>query len=1244
MGVNAKFIPLFPDGNHGWYVTEPKAYLYYDSGTYLFSGCNLHYSWSINDDIVGIRILPYENSGDLISSGDYMVNAFQSRWQTIPDCGSYVSSEAGYFSSGGTITPSGDRPLDAVLVGGSTRTGRDKYEDDFHKFPGYTFRGLRASAATTNLLAGLSGGIQNTTFEGSGFGGWIFPGTPTIQEISSAWATHGNKSLHIAYGSDPGSPIYLNLTSITSNAQYTAQFMAKVVSGGVKIGLAGDVSGATWGNTITSEGLSVITKTFSSDNNRYLYVQPTAFPCEFYLDSVMLTSGSSILPFVPQEATASSANFPTPHNPGEAITGLLFVWQPASTLNLSKTFMSCIANNSGWKLETLDNRISFGFSNGIAGKCRFFNSTIGMGFHVLAFSRLQKSGEVELRLSVDGVSADSDGVLYGSGNNQFYYPYDVITDGTYLYVADTYNNRIVKRLCSDLSYVAKIGSQGSGNDQFYYPSGITTDGTYLYVADMYNHRIVKRLCSDLSYVAKIGSYGSGNDQFYYPSGIIPYGTYLYIADTNNHRIVKRLCSDLSYVSKSPIATTLESSLPQMINLPNSANALILPIIFRGYAASQEELNQLSNINNYIGKDPYQVINEKLQLFKGKKKFWYMGTIKNLSFNMKRSGNYLINEAVNKGRSNSKGTITGGSTRIGEEKWQDDYPKFPNLNLNAFRVSAATINLLAGLSGGIDNTTFENGTVGNWVGIRTNLNVVGGGLHGTKNLRAIVLEESGYKYLVINVLSITNDNTAYTFYAFVKAANDLALNCRARSSIYDYAPDYAGSVGQAITITNNWQMLPPATFTMRSGRTTANAAIFFYASDGSSSPPAGAAFDVDCAILVQGSNPLPFIPQEATACHATFPPPISPGEDFTIIYLCWNPWAANDGVNHYLFSTNNQLSNVILAFKYTDNNFNFAFADANGNIRYFKSSYGNYSWNQGFNVFAASMAGTTMRMSFNGQTPITYYSGPVISRESQTQNFKVGISYSEAYHFNGLILPIILRGYAASQEELNYITGLINNPSLLMEYINNLTTVKNSNLICFDNTSPLLAGFSPSTVKWRDKIEICASGTDNESGYNKFDIYVDGQYKTFVESGSSYYLDTKEYADGYREVGYTLYDIAGNTSGTSVNVLFDNTAPYIDITYLPEYVSGTSIAISGTAYDEYSNISKVEYQLYRADNPNYSWTVINGSSGSSPVSWSFVKTNLTNGQYIVKFRATDELGNVTPSGDYLVKTFTVKQEV
>ena len=60
--------------------------------------------------------------------------------------------------------------------------------------------------------------------------------------------------------------------------------------------------------------------------------------------------------------------------------------------------------------------------------------------------------------------------------------------------------------------------------------------TYVYVADSSNYRIVKRLKSDLSYVSKIGTYGSGDDQFNNPSGVAVDENYVYVANTDLSRI------------------------------------------------------------------------------------------------------------------------------------------------------------------------------------------------------------------------------------------------------------------------------------------------------------------------------------------------------------------------------------------------------------------------------------------------------------------------------------------------------------------------------------------------------------------------------------------------------------------------------------------------------------------------------------------------------------------------------------
>jgi DNA-binding beta-propeller fold protein YncE len=151
------------------------------------------------------------------------------------------------------------------------------------------------------------------------------------------------------------------------------------------------------------------------------------------------------------------------------------------------------------------------------------------------------------KISLSDLSTVQSFGSFGSGNDQFNGPAGIVNDGTYIYITDAGNQRVVKRLISDFSYVAKVGSLGAGNDQFGNRlGGLCSDGTYMYVVDTDNNRIVKRLLSDLSYVSKQGTNGSGNLQLYYPSYAAYYGGKIYIADTYNHRILIWNTSDLSY--------------------------------------------------------------------------------------------------------------------------------------------------------------------------------------------------------------------------------------------------------------------------------------------------------------------------------------------------------------------------------------------------------------------------------------------------------------------------------------------------------------------------------------------------------------------------------------------------------------------------------------------------------------------------------------------------------------------------
>ena len=139
------------------------------------------------------------------------------------------------------------------------------------------------------------------------------------------------------------------------------------------------------------------------------------------------------------------------------------------------------------------------------------------------------------------------GALY-----KFRYPFDITTDGTNLYVVDT-NCHTIKQIVIDngtATILAGTGSSGSANGvgtsaSFDTPYGITTDGTNLYVADSFNH-LIRQIGIDnrsVTTLAGDGSWGWSNGvgtsaEFQRPYGITTDGTNLYVADTNNHTIRK----------------------------------------------------------------------------------------------------------------------------------------------------------------------------------------------------------------------------------------------------------------------------------------------------------------------------------------------------------------------------------------------------------------------------------------------------------------------------------------------------------------------------------------------------------------------------------------------------------------------------------------------------------------------------------------------------------------------------------
>ena len=114
-------------------------------------------------------------------------------------------------------------------------------------------------------------------------------------------------------------------------------------------------------------------------------------------------------------------------------------------------------------------------------------------------SPLSFSTEVSLFAGLDGDSNGS-GTDDGTGPDaRFQGPYDITTDGTNLYLVDKDGNKIRKIVIvtAEVTTLAGSGSQGSEDSDtgtsatFKQPHGITTDGTNLYVADSFNQTIRK---------------------------------------------------------------------------------------------------------------------------------------------------------------------------------------------------------------------------------------------------------------------------------------------------------------------------------------------------------------------------------------------------------------------------------------------------------------------------------------------------------------------------------------------------------------------------------------------------------------------------------------------------------------------------------------------------------------------------------------------------------------------------------
>jgi sugar lactone lactonase YvrE len=173
-----------------------------------------------------------------------------------------------------------------------------------------------------------------------------------------------------------------------------------------------------------------------------------------------------------------------------------------------------------------------------------------------------------VRGAVDGASAMA----------TFSSPLGITTDGNSLYVADTFNDKIRKivittGMVSSLTGIANTaGIQGATDGAgatatFIAPQGITTDGSNIYVADRYNNKIRKIVIATgvvSSFTGATNTAGAAgaadgdklSATFNSPTGITTDGSSLYVSDLSNHKIRKIVIGTGVVSSLTGIANTV----------------------------------------------------------------------------------------------------------------------------------------------------------------------------------------------------------------------------------------------------------------------------------------------------------------------------------------------------------------------------------------------------------------------------------------------------------------------------------------------------------------------------------------------------------------------------------------------------------------------------------------------------------------------------------------------------------------
>ena len=170
-----------------------------------------------------------------------------------------------------------------------------------------------------------------------------------------------------------------------------------------------------------------------------------------------------------------------------------------------------------------------------------FPADIAFGPGEKLYILLRSEGTNQIRIwsleDMDRFSDDLKGFgSYGTGDGQFVWPVQIITDAEHhIFVSDEANHRIT-RFDPDGEFVSKWGEEGDGLGELKGPTGIAFDPQgNMVVVDSQNHR-VQRYTPDGQYLGGFGSHGQAPGQLDLPWGVhVDELGDTYVSDWGNNR-------------------------------------------------------------------------------------------------------------------------------------------------------------------------------------------------------------------------------------------------------------------------------------------------------------------------------------------------------------------------------------------------------------------------------------------------------------------------------------------------------------------------------------------------------------------------------------------------------------------------------------------------------------------------------------------------------------------------------------